>query len=495
MEKAAIVPSHFLKRRQDFTSLLFEGAAPACDDDGPMTEIPPNLPIDTNELSLVDQFRQSRNTSVLTIMFTDIQGFTRLTEEKGDAFSNEMRRTHDSILVPVIEREGSGRVIKHIGDAVMAVFAEPSTAVARALEIQEALRQYNARHPGQPPLLVRIGLHMGQVTVEDRMSLDVFGRHVNRASRVEGLAAGGHVYMTYTVLDSAKGWLSGRGDEAGWVSHGRYQVKGIDEPLEIFEAYRPGAAKPQPPQGARKQTNWPRFLPAAGLVLAGALGVAGYFTFARTTVTFEDLGVRTDTTDVILDHKVRLQLEGSPDDHLRKCITRIEPGNHLIYYDVSYVTRYYSPLTVVRGGNVLRPHFEYFGMPGVQGNALWEPRGKNEQTFNNSTDYATYDDSFTRHAHKAVMTLTLKSAKGNPKPSSKEMKKHNTVFWTLEWKVDLDDKTISEDKLIVEHDPAAEEAEAKKELWADARHKYLLTYYLNGASCQGEIQAQYAEYK
>src|SRR5208337_2315227 len=103
-----------------------------------MTEVPLNLHIDEKELNLVDGFRQSRNTSVLTIMFTDIQGFTKLTEEKGDAFSNQVRQTHDSILVPVIEHEGAGRVIKHIGDAVMAVFSEPSTAVARSLEIQEA---------------------------------------------------------------------------------------------------------------------------------------------------------------------------------------------------------------------------------------------------------------------------------------------------------------------------------------------------------------------
>src|SRR5580700_2702401 len=112
-----------------------------------MTEIPSDLNIDQNEMNLVDKFRQSHNASVLTIMFTDIQGFTRLTEERGDAFSNEVRRAHDGILGPLIEREGAGRVIKHIGDAVIAVFSEPSTAVARALEIQEALRRHNSAHP------------------------------------------------------------------------------------------------------------------------------------------------------------------------------------------------------------------------------------------------------------------------------------------------------------------------------------------------------------
>src|ERR1035438_7630201 len=127
-----------------------------------MSDPSTDLRIEESELNLVDRFRQSRNTSVLTIMFTDIQGFTRLTEERGDAFSNEVRQTHDSLLVPIIERDGAGRVIKHIGDAVMAVFSEPSTAVARALDIQEGLRKLNASHPNLPPILVRIGLHMGQ---------------------------------------------------------------------------------------------------------------------------------------------------------------------------------------------------------------------------------------------------------------------------------------------------------------------------------------------
>ncbi len=461
-----------------------------------MTEIPPNLPIDPSELSLVDQYRQSRNTSVLTIMFTDIQGFTRLTEERGDAFSNEMRRAHDSILAPIIERDGAGRVIKHIGDAVMAVFAEPSAAAARALEIQDALGKYNAQHPGQPPLLVRIGLHMGQVTVEDKMSLDVFGRHVNRASRVEGLAAGGHVYLTYSVFDSARGWMAGRQGEVAWVSHGRYKVKGIDEPLEIFEAYRPGAAKPQAPQDARKETRLPRLLPAAGLVLAGALAALAFLAFGRTTVTFEDLGVRTDTTDVMLDHKARLQFEGEPGDHLRECLTPIKPGRHLIYYDVSYVTRYYAPITVKRGGNILRPQFEYEGLPGVEVNAAYEPRHKNDQTNANTTDYATYDNNGGRHDHKADLSLTLSPSPGNPVPAGKGVKKHKTLFWTLTWSVALDGKAISADKLIVEYDPeSTEEANVKKDLWGDERHRYVLNYILTGVSCQGEIQAQYAEYK
>ncbi|HVZ79202.1 MAG TPA: adenylate/guanylate cyclase domain-containing protein [bacterium] len=461
-----------------------------------MTEIPENLHIDPQELTLIDGFRQSRNTSVLTIMFTDIQGFTRLTEERGDAYSNEVRRTHDGILGPIIERGGAGRIIKHIGDAVMAVFSEPSTAVARALEIQEALRRYNDSRPGEPPLLVRIGLHMGQVTVEDKTDLDVFGRHVNRASRVEGLAEGGHIYMTYSVFDSAKGWMAGRKQEADWADHGSYQVKGIDEPLEIYEAYKPGGIEPQRPKGGRRRSDMPHLLPALGLVLAGALGVLAFLFFHGPTVNFEDLGVRTDTTDVILDHKTRLQFEGQPGDHLRRCLTKIGPGRHLIHYDVSYITRYYSPITVAWGTNILKPHFEYFGMPGLEAQMGFEPKGKNERTFTNSTDYATYDDTLERHDHRAILTLSLKAASGDGAPAAAGVKPHRTLDWTLEWTVAVDSAVVSSDKLMVEHDPAAAEpTEGKRELWGDARHKYVLSYRLSDTYAQAGIQAQYSEYK
>ncbi len=460
-----------------------------------MTDEPLKMNLNETDLSQVDQFRQSRNTSVLTIMFTDIQGFTRLTEEKGDAYSNEVRLAHDALLVPVIERDGAGRVIKHIGDAVMAVFSEPSAAVARALEIQGALRKHNASHPDQPPLLVRIGLHMGQVTMEDKISLDVFGRHVNRASRVEGLADGGHVYLTYGVFDSAKGYLADKPDEVGWVNHGRYRVKGIDEPLEIYEAYRPGALKPQAPPGGKKQGSMPKAAPALALVLAGALAVVGYLAFKRTTVTFEDLQVRNDT-DIMLDHKVRLQVEGTPQDHLRKCLTAITPGDHLMYFDVSYVTRYYSPLAVKRGANILRPNFDYYGLPGIQGNTGYAKGGKNTETFTNKNDYATFDDAGVKHPHTVVLTLTMASAPGPPVAAANGVKAHPSLTWTLDWTVDLDGQKVSSDKLVVGHDPeSADETEGKKELWGDVRHKYLLVYHLNRAYAQGEIQAQYAEYK
>ena len=62
-----------------------------------------NYSLSKKELISVDNYRKIRETSVLTVMFTDIKGFTDLTEEKGEIFSTKVRKIHNSILIPIIE--------------------------------------------------------------------------------------------------------------------------------------------------------------------------------------------------------------------------------------------------------------------------------------------------------------------------------------------------------------------------------------------------------
>jgi class 3 adenylate cyclase len=94
----------------------------------------------------------------------------------------------------------------------MAVFAEPTQAVDRAMAIQREFRDNIQTHPKLSEISVRIGLHMGQVAVDNSIQTDIFGRHVNRAARIEAIADGGQIFMTYPVFDSAKGWLAERPD-------------------------------------------------------------------------------------------------------------------------------------------------------------------------------------------------------------------------------------------------------------------------------------------
>lgn len=192
-------------------------------------------------------------------MFTDIEGFTDLTEEMGDKLAAELRSQHDKILTDIIQENDSGLVIKYIGDAIMAVFAEPSAAIAKSVQIQNSIARFNLKDNGLPAIKIRIGLHMGQVTIEDNVELDIFGRHVNRAARIESLAQGGQILMSYSVFDSAQGWVVAQ-KNLGYKQHGLYELKGIEGPVQIFEVFDPKLTKPQTPtkgkikEGSYKKT-------------------------------------------------------------------------------------------------------------------------------------------------------------------------------------------------------------------------------------------------
>ena len=244
-----------------------------------------NYSLSKKELISVDNYRKIRETSVLTVMFTDIKGFTDLTEEKGEIFSAKVRKTHNSILIPIIEENNEGLIVKHIGDSIMAVFSEPSTAVARAIKIQQALNRFNKQNSDDINLEVRIGLHMGQIAIENDIDLDLFGRHVNRASRVEGLADGKQIFMTYPVFDSARGWIDQhRIGTVSWKKHGAYYLKGIKEPIDIYEVSDTSILKPKPPQKNRKKRRIPKIGILLSLILLGVILSFAIMQFQKTQV-------------------------------------------------------------------------------------------------------------------------------------------------------------------------------------------------------------------
>lgn len=243
-----------------------------------MSELENIIAVTSKEISNIESYIQEKNTAVLTIMFTDIKGFTEITEQKGEQYATEFRKQHDAILTQIIEENGTGLIIKFIGDAVMAVFSEPSIAVERALNIQHALREFNATQQTFEPMRVRIGLHMGQVFIANSLQADIFGRHVNRASRIESLADGGQIYLSYSVFDSAKGWLASH-NELLWKNHGFYVLKGIDEAVEIYEVINKKHGKPKAPlHGKKKKTfNWlTASLLFLSVLLANGVGVYSY---------------------------------------------------------------------------------------------------------------------------------------------------------------------------------------------------------------------------
>ncbi|MDD1616279.1 MAG: hypothetical protein CG439_1417 [Methylococcaceae bacterium NSP1-2] len=309
------------------------------------------IDVTSTEILNIESYIQKKNTAVLTIMFTDIKGFTELTEQKGEQYATQFRSHHDAILTQVIEEEGAGLIIKFIGDAVMAVFSEPSIAVERALKIQQRLDEFNASQQEFAPINVRIGLHMGQVSIANALQADVFGRHVNRAARIESLADGGQIYLSYSVF-------------VLWQNHGRYYLKGIEEAIEIYEVIDRKKGNPKPPLHGHKQRVVSKL--AVGILLMlvtfSIATLAAIFYYKKTDVYF----VRFYPEAMYLDNSQPIALAGQKTDSSRQVLTNFKHGNHIVHYEVTHSERYYADITVDYGVNSIELKFKDLRLPSLK---------------------------------------------------------------------------------------------------------------------------------
>ena len=140
---------------------------------------------------------------IVSFLFTDIEGSTRLWEEFPEAMRAALAQ-HDSIWTDAVAAH-NGTVFKHTGDGMCAVFAVVSDAVAAALDAQRGLAQSDWSAVGS--LKARMGIHTGQAE-EDQG--DYFGPPLNRTARLMSAAHGGQVLPSGVAADLAQGHLPHR---------------------------------------------------------------------------------------------------------------------------------------------------------------------------------------------------------------------------------------------------------------------------------------------
>ncbi|HKB65497.1 MAG TPA: DUF5939 domain-containing protein [Pyrinomonadaceae bacterium] len=168
----------------------------------------------------------------LTVLFTDLRNSTQLYREIGDATAFGRVMNHFDVLKKVIAEE-DGALVKTIGDAVMAVFRRPASALKAMLSAQEMLA---APAAGVAPLILKAGVHTGPciaVTLNDR--LDYFGSTVNMAARLEGLSTGDDVIISKALYDDpeVRQFVAGENLQAEQFE---ILLKGFQE--ERFELWR-----------------------------------------------------------------------------------------------------------------------------------------------------------------------------------------------------------------------------------------------------------------
>lgn len=134
-----------------------------------------------------------------SILFSDVSGSTRMYEMHGDVVAQRMidRAIHE--MTRIVEKK-SGRVIKTMGDEVMALFSDPGDALWAACDMQQAMHE-RGDGPALLPVSLHIGIHSGRV-IED--GGDAFGDTVNIAARIASLAKPEQILTTAETIKAAR---------------------------------------------------------------------------------------------------------------------------------------------------------------------------------------------------------------------------------------------------------------------------------------------------
>jgi len=157
---------------------------------------------------------------MMTLLFTDIEDSTNLTQRLGDAQAQELVRTHNAIVRDAL-RAHSGSEIKHTGDGIMASFTTASAALECAIAIQRAVSAND-----EPALAVHIGINAGEPVAEED---DLFGTSVQLARRICDHAEGAEILASNVVREIAAGknfLFSARGATA---------LRGFEDPVQVWE--------------------------------------------------------------------------------------------------------------------------------------------------------------------------------------------------------------------------------------------------------------------
>lgn len=145
--------------------------------------------------------------------------------QKNETAAIKLIEVHNSIVEDLV-KQYDGNVIKHIGDEVLVDFSSAVIAVRFAIALQSKLYERNRENPEEDKLLVRIGIHIGDVIIKDN---DLFGDGVNIASRVRPIANPGGICITEAVYDSIKNQK-----DIECICLGLHELKNVKSKIKIY---------------------------------------------------------------------------------------------------------------------------------------------------------------------------------------------------------------------------------------------------------------------
>lgn len=177
--------------------------------------------------------REATPRRLAAIVAGDISGYSRLMQLDEEGTHARVKRIERDLIEPSIA-EHHGRLVKTTGDGFIAIFDSPVEAVRVGIVIQQNMVGRNASLPKHHWIEFRIGVNLGDIIIE---ADDVYGDGVNIASRLEGIADPGQIYISSGIYEQVKRKLF-----CGYEALGDRKVKNITEPVRVYRVFADPAA-------------------------------------------------------------------------------------------------------------------------------------------------------------------------------------------------------------------------------------------------------------
>src|SRR5215813_10143359 len=159
------------------------------------------------------------------ILAADVVGYSRLMEQDEAGTLVALADRRKVILEPLLAKY-RGRVVRLMGDGTLAEFASAVDAVQCAVDIQKAMQEANATLPEDRAIVLRVGLNLGDVVVEDG---DLYGDGVNVAARLEAMAEPGGIYLSAAIHQQVERLLP-----FAFRDLGDQALKNISRPVRVY---------------------------------------------------------------------------------------------------------------------------------------------------------------------------------------------------------------------------------------------------------------------
>jgi TolB-like protein len=159
------------------------------------------------------------------IMAADVVGYSRLMEQDEAGTMAVLKSRRRAVLEPLVTKH-QGRVFKITGDGVLVEFGSAVNAVQCAVDLQQRMADANGEQPGERPIVLRVGVNLGDVMVEGS---DLYGDGVNIAARLEGIAEPGGILVSGTAYDYVRNKV-----KVGFEDLGIQKLRNIADPVRTY---------------------------------------------------------------------------------------------------------------------------------------------------------------------------------------------------------------------------------------------------------------------